>query len=216
MYSIFNLAIGVTPQKGAKKTYNQAVNKSLTFDAIIVPGMPFQNKSWDSAMKARILWSWILYKNGMAKNIIYSGGAVYTPYIESEIMGLYARQLGVPAEHIFCDTQARHSTENIYYSYLLAKKCGFKTIALATDPFQSFMLKSFTRKRFSTPIYHIPFVTDSLNLYNHINPQINPENARVANFESIKSKESFWKRIRGTMGSGIDWGQYPDGRVEPL
>jgi uncharacterized SAM-binding protein YcdF (DUF218 family) len=214
--SIFNLAIAFMPKKGAQKTYNNAIDKSLKFDAVIVPGIPFKNGSWDSVMKARVIWSWVLYKNGIAKNIIYSGGAVYSPYIEALIMGLYAQKLGIPHEHIFYDTMARHSTENVYYSYLLAKKHGFKSLALATDPFQSFLLKGFTRKRFGSPIYHIPFVTDSLKVYNHLNPQIDPISARVSNFEPITNQESFWKRMRGTMGRDIDWSKYPGHKLEPL
>ena len=82
--------------------------------AIIVPGIPFNNGNWDSVMKGRVLWSYVLYKNGYTKNVIYSGSAVYSPYFEAVIMGLYAEQLGIPREHIFCETKARHSTENVY------------------------------------------------------------------------------------------------------
>lgn len=70
------------------------------------------------------------------KNIIYSGGAVYSPYKESVIMGLFGQKLGIPSKNTFYDTLARHSTENVYYSYLLAKEIGFKSIALGADPFQ--------------------------------------------------------------------------------
>ncbi len=186
------------------------------FDAVIIPGVPFENGHWDSVMKARVLWSWVLYKNGYVKNIIYSGGAVYSPYKEAVIMGLYAQQLGIPAEHIFYDTLAQHSTENVYYSYLLAKAQGFKSLALATDPFQSFMLRGFTRRRFTTPIYHIPFVTDSIRVYSSLNPHINPEPAQVANFQSLPDKQGFIKRFKGTMGKEIDWAQYEGKRLESL
>jgi len=204
-----------TPRKGPRKAYMQAA-KLAPFDAIIVPGVPFKNGSWDSVMKMRVLWSYILYKNGYAKNIIYSGSAVYSPYKEALIMGLYAQQLGIPKEHIFYDTKARHSTENVYYSYLVAKKHGFKTLALATDPFQSFMLKSFTRKRFGSNIYHLPIIRDSIIVYNHLDPQIDPSSAKVENFTPITEKESFRQRMRGTMGKDIRWSKYKDGKVGPL
>jgi DUF218 domain len=186
------------------------------FDAIIVPGVPFKNGNWDSIMKARVIWSYILYKDGYTKNVIYSGSSVYSPYYEARIMGLYALQLGIPATHIFYETKARHSTENIYYSYLLARKQGFKSVALATDPFQSAMLRSFTRRRFGTPIYHLPFVKDTLEAYNHLDPVIDPSPAKADSFMSITDEESFWKRLRGTLGKGIDWSQYTDGKVDPL
>ena len=185
-------------------------------DAVIVPGVPFNNGNWDSVMKGRVLWSYILYKNGYTKNVIYSGSAVYSPYYEGIIMGLYAEQLGIPRAHIFYETKARHSTENVYYSYLMAQKQGFKSIALATDPFQSSLLRSFTRKRFESKIYHLPMITDSLALYNHLNPKINPKPAVADTFTSITQKESLWKRLRGTMGKDIDWKQYENGKVSPL
>lgn len=187
------------------------------FDAIIVPGVPFKNGTWDSVMKARVVWSYILYKDGYTRNVIYSGSSVYSPYYESKIMGLYAEQLGIPKEHIFYESEARHSTENVYYSYLLAKKHGFKSIALATDPFQSSMLRSFTRKRFETEIYHVPFIADSLKLYNHLNPSIATESAKATtDFISIKETETFRQRLRGTFGKNINWKQYPDGKVPKL
>ncbi len=207
----------ITPRKGPQKRYNHAVAEGMQFDAVIIPGIPFSNGGWDSVMKARVIWSWVLYKNGIAKNIIYSGGPVYTPYTEAYIMGIYGKALGIPEEHIFYDTLARHSTENVYYSYKLAKQLGFKSIALASDPFQSFFLKGFTRKRFTTPIYHIPFIVDTLRAYQGLRPSINPIPAlRLDNFESITESETFIKRMRGTLGKDIDWNQHEDGKLGPL
>ncbi len=205
----------ITPKKGPAKRFAAAAALK-PFDAIIVPGVPFNNGNWDSIMKARVLWSYVLYKDGYTKNIIYSGSSVYSPYHEGMIMALYAEQLGIPKGHIFCETEANHSTENIYYSYLLAHKLGFKSIALATDPFQSFMLRSFTHRRFETPIYHLPFVTDTLAVYNHLDPKIDPAPAKDYKFISITERESFWKRLKGTMGKDIKWKQYKSGRVGKL
>ncbi|MGM0505436.1 MAG: YdcF family protein, partial [Bacteroidota bacterium] len=71
-------------------------NKETTYDVIIVPGVPFNDDFWTDVLLGRIYWSHYLYENGITKNIIYSGSAVYTPYIESEIMAMYGRQLGIP------------------------------------------------------------------------------------------------------------------------
>ena len=192
----------------------EAAKAYIPFDVLIVPGIPFENGQWDDIMKGRVLWSWILYKNGFVKNIIYSGDAVYSPYKESFIMGLYAKELGIPDKHIFYDTNARHSTENIYYSYLLAKEKGFKTIALGTDPYvQSPSLRGYTKRRFTSYIHHIPFVRDSLEKYN---PVINSETAFVKNFESILKDENFWERLKGTLGMDIDWRKHEGSRLPPL
>jgi len=208
----------ITPKRGPRNNLAEIRQQNQTFDAIIVPGIPYDvmNNGWDSVMKARVIWSWVLYKNGIAKNIIYSGGAVYTPFVEAYVMGMYGKALGIPAKHIFYDTIARHSTENVFYSYQLAKKKGFKSLALATDPFQSAMLKGFLKKRFGTPVQPLPFVTDTLAAYQYLKPRIDPSPALVDDFTSIKESENFFKRFRGTIGKDIDWDKYPEGKLPPL
>ncbi|MCB9046137.1 MAG: YdcF family protein [Chitinophagales bacterium] len=202
---------------GPKRAFENAKEHNVVFDAIIVPGIPLQNGHWDSVMKARVIWAYVLYKNGMTKNIIFSGNAVYQPYYESKVMGLYAQALGIPKENIFYDTMARHSTENAYYSYLVAKKHHFKVLALASDPFQSALLRKFTKVRFGTQIYHMPFVMDSVKKYSNFNPEINPELARSKNFNaSLTDEQSSFRRFFGTMGGDINWKQYEHRRVPPL
>src|SRR5690606_35560944 len=100
----------VSYRKRPTKLYSQMVEDHKVYDAGIVPGVPFKNGQWDSIMKGRVLWADFLYKKGIVRNLIFSGGAVYSPYYEARIMGLYALQLGIPEAHIFYETQAEHST----------------------------------------------------------------------------------------------------------
>jgi uncharacterized SAM-binding protein YcdF (DUF218 family) len=174
------------------------------YDAIIVPGVPFDGEHWSRTMQARVHWSVYLYKKGYAKNIIYSGSAVYTKYEEAKIMALYAEQLGVPKHHIFLDPRAEHSTENVYYSYRVAKAQGFSKLALATDPFQSRSLRKFIKK-FDFPIKSVPIVFDTLKILDVHEPKIDPTPAIRANFVSIVERESKMKRLRGTFGQNICW-----------
>lgn len=192
--------------KRADRLFSEAKTKQANYDAIIVPGVPFVNNHWDSVMKARVLWSVYLYKNHFTRNIIYSGGAIYSPFYEALIMGLYAQKLGVKKEHIFYDTLAKHSTENVYYSYLMAKKLRFKTIALATDPFQSALLNSYTKRRFRSPIEHLPVDFATLRLMGTVDIDIDPKIAYKENFVSILAQESFLKRLWGTMGKQVYYG----------
>lgn len=160
-------------------------------------------------MKGRILWSKYLYDKGIAKSIMYSGSAVYAPYKEGEVMALYAIALGIPKEHVLSETKAEHSTENIYYSYKKAKQLGYKKIALASDMFQTKMLRRFTRQKVSTDVDLIPMVEDSMPNEDSIpDPVIDLEQTRVGNFVSITERESFWKRLRGTRGLNVDTTAY--------
>lgn len=217
MLSSFLMWMGcITPRKGPARRLRAAAAVA-PFDAIIVPGIPYDGHAWDSVMKARVLWAWVLYKNHYTKNVIFSGAAVYTPYKEAYIMGRFAEKMGIPPDHIFYDTLARHSTENVYYSYLKAKALGFKSLALATDPFQSWMLRSFTRRRFATPIYHLPFVTDTLAVYNSVQLRISSKSLKAPDgWTSIKQQEGFRRRFRGTMGKSIDWEKHEGGKLGPL
>jgi len=186
----------------AKTTHTSLAH--APFDAIIVPGVPYDGAHWSETMMARVKWSKYLYDKGYAKNIIYSGSAVYTPYVEADIMALYAQSMGIPEEHIFSETRAEHSTENVYYSYRLAKEHGFHHLALATDPFQAKSMRRFIKK-FDFPVLLLPFLSDTLEKQDLSEPTIEPGSAKKESFVSIVERESFFKRLKGTFGQNIRW-----------
>jgi len=177
--------------------------KHAPYDAIIVPGVPFNGKEWSDIMKMRVYWSYLLYKRGVSEHIIYSGGAVYSPYYEAEIMKLYAIKLGIPDSVIFTDTIAEHSTENLWYSYKLAKQKGFETIALATDPFQNFMTRKFKIDN-GLNIRALPMIFEQVDTFMSLkSPLIDPSPAFKRNFISIENRESKLKQFFGTLGLNI-------------
>jgi uncharacterized SAM-binding protein YcdF (DUF218 family) len=153
-------------------------------------------------MKMRIFWAKHLYDSGYTRNIIFSGSAVYTPFVESVIMKVISDSLGIPPGHTFSETKAEHSTENIYYSWKLAKRMGFQKIALATDPYQSRMLRSFVRE-YCPEVKAIPIVFDLLDMDGTALPSIDTTLAYVPNFVSLTEREGFWQRLKGTMGKRI-------------
>ncbi|HEY4156336.1 MAG TPA: YdcF family protein, partial [Puia sp.] len=191
--------------KATKKLYQKALEKK-PYDAIIVPGIPFENGKWGRVMKGRIYWSKFLYDHGVTRNIIFSGSAVYSPYVEADIMAAYAVALGIPRDHVFTETRAEHSTENVYYAYRLSQTLGFKKIALASDPSQTRLLRRFTRKKVSAGIDLIPMVEDSLKAMEPEmkDPVIDPAPAYRKDFISLQKREGFFKRLRGTLGKNID------------
>jgi uncharacterized SAM-binding protein YcdF (DUF218 family) len=176
--------------------------KEKPYDVIIVPGIPYELDGTTSIMAMRVFWAKHLYDSGYAKNIIFSGSAVYSPYVEGIAMKIIADSLGIPPEHTFSETSAEHSTENIYYSWKMARNMGYTKIALATDPFQSGMLRSFT-KRYCPGVKSVPVVYDVLKLEGKALPAINLTTAYVKDFVSITKREGFWQRFRGTMGRRI-------------
>lgn len=189
--------------KSAKKT-NEKYLSEAPYDVIIVPGYPHEQSKWDQVVQLRILWAKQLYNEGATKNIMFSGSAVYTPYIESQVMAKYAEALGIPSENIFTEENARHSTENLYYSYTRARELGFTKIALASDPFQTNMLRSF-KKRYKLDVGLLPVVFKDLKNMDAPMPKIDASDALVDDFVSITDSETFSERINGTLGNNIRW-----------
>lgn len=206
--AIVVLLIAVTTLVGCfvvpSKAYER--NSKNVYDAIIVPGVPFENGEWSRTMKGRVYWAKFLYDKGITKNIIFSGSAVYTPFVESKIMALYGEALGIDTAHIYTEERAEHSTENVYYSYKLAHKLGFEKIAVASDPFQTVMVKSFAKK-LKLKIDYIPMLMDSLLTIPLNDPTIDPTSAAVTDtsWTALPERESGLKRFKGTMGNNIDY-----------
>jgi uncharacterized SAM-binding protein YcdF (DUF218 family) len=189
----------VQPAEKAK-TANKKGNRS--FDVIIVPGVPYQDASMKLILKARILWAKYLYDTGKTKNIIFSGSSVYSPYVEARVMRIYADSLKIPSENTFCETKAEHSTENIYYSVLMARKLGFKKIAVATDQYQAFILNVYIRKNFPD-VEILPIDYEKIDLFNSYWPEIDETPAFVEDFVSLIKRENPSKRFRGTLGRNV-------------
>jgi len=158
-------------------------------DVIIVPGVQYNGLNWNIVMKWRMYWSVYLYKRGITKNIIYSGSAVYSPYSEAIIMALYAEKMGVAKEHIFLETKAEHTTENLYYGYQLAKEKGFSSIAFATDPFQSNMITPYVTK-FNLDVSLVPMAIPLLSKIEMQDFEIESAKAYLLNFISIEARET--------------------------
>jgi uncharacterized SAM-binding protein YcdF (DUF218 family) len=183
------------------KCFETAIQKK-PYDVIIVPGYPHDSGKVNMVVSQRIKWAYYLYKNGYTKNIIFSGAAVHSPYVEAEAMKLIAIKAGIDSNHIFTETKAQHTTENLYYSFVLANQLGFKSIAFATEPAQSSFMKPFKRK-FKLKLDFLPVVLDSVLKMNLVLKPIDESSAFVPNFVPLKEKEGLIKSLRGTRGHQV-------------
>ncbi len=180
----------------------QIAKKKAPYDIIIVPGFPYEKRpDLNTIYKVRIFWAYHLYTTGIAKNIMFSGSAVHTPYVEAKIMAEFAKQMGIPEEHIFIEDSAEHSTENLFYGYQLAKKLGYTKIAVATDPFQSGMI-SFLSRKDKLPVDYIPAKVETIAVkyWNTYKFNINDKNAFKENFIPLVERTSKEERMQGTHG----------------
>lgn len=191
--------LGPSPKKRL-----QRVGGMSPIDVAIVPGLPLKQGQWDTLLKTRMLWSEFLIKKGYVKQVLYSGDAVYTPWMEGPSMALIAQQLGIDSSRIWVDTLAAHSTENLYYGYRQAKSKGCRTIAVATDPFQCAMLHRFAKKNFDEEIYFLPVVYDSIVSRTSVEVSIDTTLTKKKRFQSLEERQTYRERLKGTRGKQID------------
>jgi uncharacterized SAM-binding protein YcdF (DUF218 family) len=177
-----------------KHTYNRYIQRA-PYDAVVVPGIQYDTANLSMFYKSRILWAKMLYDKGITKNIIFSGGAVYTPYKEGMVMKIIADSLGIPPEHTFAETKAKHSNENVYYGWQMAREMGFTNIALATDPVQSWLfgLFAFTYK---DGLPRLPVLKESLRASKMKLPAVDLRDAYVKDFVPHNRKGGLIRRIR--------------------
>jgi len=168
--------------------YNTAIKKA-PFDVVIIPGLPYDSAGRNPLFKARMLWAKELYNTGVVKNIIFSGAAVHSPYVEAMVMKIMADSMGIPTRHTFIEDKALHSNENVFYGVKLASSMCFKNIAVATDPIQTFIIKKITQKKYQQ-ISFLPFnFTAMPGFYKGSIPKINASDAFVENFVPLKQRE---------------------------
>ncbi len=195
LFIVFICGCNVT--KIAKRMTNQYLPLA-PYDVVIVPGIAYDTlKQQTNGFNARIIWAKTLFDRGVTKNIIFSGAACYSPYVEGQTMKLIAEAMGVPAAHVFAETKAEHGKENVYYSYLLAQKLGFKKVALAADPYQAFFLEGFIQTNLPE-MGILPIAVDSLKKLYLPLPAIDASPAFVKDFVPLNKRESFGTRIKHT------------------
>ncbi len=185
----------------AKKSYEQA-KRDKPYDVVIVPGVRYEKTTTNNVMKMRVFWAKHLYDSGFTRNVIFSGSSVYNPYVEGMVMKIMADSLGIPPDHTFAETRAEHSTENVYYSWKMARRMGFKKIALATDPYQAGLLRRFIKK-YCQGMKSVPIVFGAMNIDNKVLPTIDSSSAFVKDFVSIVDRQGFWERFSGTQGKRV-------------
>lgn len=195
------IILGVDIYRTSVNTYEE--NMSHTpYEAIIVPGIPYDGENWSDLMRTRVLWAKYLYDTGKTSHLIFSGSDVYTPYIESETMAAYAKKLGIPENAILLESEAEHSVENLYFSYKIAKEAGLDSIALATDPIQSYFLMLFANEH-DMEVKFLPFQFGMDSIFDVELSRLEIEVPEQKDFVALPDRQSFVDRMKGTLGFHI-------------
>ncbi len=150
--SINGFVMGITKSKILEREEITSLNE---VDAILVLGAGVRGKSPSPMLEDRILEAVSLYKEGIAPKMIMSGDHGTKYYDEVNVMKNFAKEKGVPSEHIFMDHAGFSSYDSIYrakeifgvkkvvivtqkyhlYRALyIAKKLGIEAFGVASDP----------------------------------------------------------------------------------
>jgi uncharacterized SAM-binding protein YcdF (DUF218 family) len=99
-------------------------------DAILVLGSKVKSGGEVSnALKGRLDQGYALYRMGLSKRIIVSGGLGKEGYSEAKVMSDYLERCGVPPDHIIRDENGR----NTWQSALNFKRMNFRSVILVSS-----------------------------------------------------------------------------------
>ncbi len=92
-------------------------------DAVVVLGHrpPLDEHGVEYETRIRVERGVALFRLGIAKHIVFSGGRSTPEAIESEVMANYARSLGIPDAAILLETSSRDTIENAYFSVAMMR-----------------------------------------------------------------------------------------------
>lgn len=103
---------------------------------IVVLGHPANGDGSPSpAMQEQVALAAALYRAGLARALLFSGGAVYNQHVEAQVMADLAVQQGVPAAAISTETQARDTVENARYCRQIMQGRGWRDAIVVTTPY---------------------------------------------------------------------------------
>lgn len=191
------LVIASSPIAMAKKELK-------VYDAIIIPGFPFEpDGKMNAIYRMRLAWAFELYQEGRTKHIICSGGAVHSAYVEAEIFALYLMEAGISGEDIILERNAEHSMENVFYSMEIAEKYGFENVAVATDMWQAGMIQMIG-KIHGHDLSQVDFLPAKFGIVNRLwrsfEFDIDHHMAHEQNFVPLVERKSKEVRKQGTHG----------------
>ncbi|MBC8146398.1 MAG: YdcF family protein [Bacteroidetes bacterium] len=120
----------------AIKIYRYSFEYSETnCDVAIVLGAGSNKGIVSPVFKERINHSVYLYKKGVIRKIIFTGGkGKGQKSTDSEIAKLYAIETGIPIDDILIETKSRYTIENFKESKIIMDSLGLSSALIVSDP----------------------------------------------------------------------------------
>ncbi len=108
--------------------------KRRQYDCALVCGCPANlNGSPSAVMKTRVEKAVGLWREGRVKKLLFAGGCVKNPHVESQVMKEYAVKLGVPEELIIIEPMSVSTYHNMMLSKDVMREEGLENCAVVTN-----------------------------------------------------------------------------------
>ncbi|MBH5329595.1 YdcF family protein [Eikenella sp. S3360] len=105
-------------------------------DAAVVLGAAAWGKNPSPVFRERINHGITLYRNGLVRKLIFTGGTPKPGYMtEAEVGRRYARARGVPGKDILLETTSRDTQQNLENTKILLYNNGLENIIIISDPY---------------------------------------------------------------------------------
>ncbi len=102
--------------------------RAARYDAALVLGCPAQPDGSPSLCeRCRVKSAVRLYHRGVVRQLVFSGGAAHSPYVEAEVMGDLAVKRGVPPADVLREGRALTTWQNVRFAKALLEDRGAKT-----------------------------------------------------------------------------------------
>lgn len=112
-----------------------AVDEAQPADAAIVLGAAVYRGYPSPVFRERINHAIYLYHSGTVNYLIFTGGVGYGDNIaEAEAAQTYAQAAGVPAEHIFIETESTLTYDNLIQARQIVTQNQLETVLIVSDP----------------------------------------------------------------------------------
>lgn len=111
-------------------------NDPIHFDVIVVLGAKqAPDGTPGPAIERRMAEAIRLWREGLAPNLILSGGATLVQTPEAESMAAVARAAGVPDEALHLEARSTRTLENAVFTVEILRQRGWRRVMVVTDDF---------------------------------------------------------------------------------
>jgi uncharacterized SAM-binding protein YcdF (DUF218 family) len=119
----------------AYHTIPLSTTHQVRVDAIVVLGAPsMPDGSVSPEQRSRVLEGVSEYGRHVAPRIILTGGAAHNSIVEAHTMADFAKSLGMPADALIEEGQARNTIENAFYTMEILHQHGWTSAEFVTSP----------------------------------------------------------------------------------